>query len=137
MRKLFWTENEVAPPDTIDVSVSKAISTARLAKEPTMTQKDLAQKINETAAVIQSYESAFTPLEPSGSSLTAVIDRRQSCTITTDVSQDGASFGRQAEREGHWCVTLALAFVIQLIPDFRTGSPLAPKGSKDKEPAKK
>lgn len=49
--------SEVAPPETIDRELGKVISQARLGKEPSMTQKDLGQKINETATVIQSYEN--------------------------------------------------------------------------------
>ncbi|KAH7107780.1 ylMBF1 [Auriculariales sp. MPI-PUGE-AT-0066] len=48
-------ENEVAPPPKIAPSVGKAISTARL--ELKLTQKDLAQKINEKPSVLQDYES--------------------------------------------------------------------------------
>jgi len=50
-------ENEVAPPPKIDVNVGKAMSKARLAKEPAMTQKDLATKVNEKPSVINDYES--------------------------------------------------------------------------------
>lgn len=48
-------ENEVAPPPKIAPTVGKVISQTRLAKE--MTQKDLAQKVNEKPTVIQDYES--------------------------------------------------------------------------------
>jgi putative transcription factor len=48
-------ENEVAPPPKVNASVGKAIQTARMDKE--LTQKDLAQKINEKPSVIQDYES--------------------------------------------------------------------------------
>ncbi|KZV94034.1 MBF1-domain-containing protein [Exidia glandulosa HHB12029] len=48
-------ENEVAPPPKIAPSVGKAISTARAEKQ--LTQKDLAQKINEKPSVLQDYES--------------------------------------------------------------------------------
>jgi len=50
-------ENEVAPPPKIDQSVGKAMSKARLDKSPTMTQKDLATKVNEKPSVINDYES--------------------------------------------------------------------------------
>lgn len=49
--------SEVAPPETVDRELGKVISTARLSKEPSMTQKELGQKINELATVIQSYEN--------------------------------------------------------------------------------
>ncbi|KAH7927747.1 ylMBF1 [Leucogyrophana mollusca] len=49
-------ENEVAPPAKIAPSVGKAIQTARMDKQ--MTQKDLAQKVNEKPSVIQDYESS-------------------------------------------------------------------------------
>ncbi|THH05733.1 hypothetical protein EW145_g4582 [Phellinidium pouzarii] len=48
-------ENEVAPLAKVLPTVGKAISTARIEKE--MTQKDLAQKVNEKPSVIQDYES--------------------------------------------------------------------------------
>ncbi|KAF8556907.1 ylMBF1 [Imleria badia] len=48
-------ENEVAPPPKVLPSVGKAIQTARADKE--LTQKDLAQKINEKPSVIQDYEA--------------------------------------------------------------------------------
>ncbi|KAI0085444.1 ylMBF1 [Irpex rosettiformis] len=48
-------ENEVAPPPKISASVGKAIQTARQEKE--LSQKDLAQKVNEKPSVISDYES--------------------------------------------------------------------------------
>ncbi|PSR88864.1 hypothetical protein EW026_g3344 [Hermanssonia centrifuga] len=48
-------ENEVAPPSKVAPSVGKAIQTARMEKE--LSQKDLAQKVNEKPSVIQDYES--------------------------------------------------------------------------------
>ncbi|KAF7800267.1 hypothetical protein EIP86_011514 [Pleurotus ostreatoroseus] len=48
-------ENEVAPPPKVLPAVGKAIQTARMEKE--MSQKDLAQKVNEKPSVIQDYES--------------------------------------------------------------------------------
>jgi len=50
-------ENEVAPPPKIDLSVGKAMAQARQAKEPAMSQKDLATKVNEKQSVINDYES--------------------------------------------------------------------------------
>jgi putative transcription factor len=50
-------ENEVAPPPKIDESVGKAMAAARQAKDPKMTQKDLATKVNEKPSVINDYES--------------------------------------------------------------------------------
>ncbi|KAK7204314.1 multi protein bridging factor 1-domain-containing protein [Myxozyma melibiosi] len=47
-------ENEVAPPPKIDLGVGKAISKARL--EKSLTQKDLAVKVNEKANIINDYE---------------------------------------------------------------------------------
>jgi len=49
-------ENEVAPPAKITPTVGKAIQTARMEKQ--LTQKDLAQKVNEKPSVIQDYESS-------------------------------------------------------------------------------
>jgi len=48
-------ENEVAPPPKILPSVGKAIGTARL--DLKLSQKDVAQKINEKPSVLQDYES--------------------------------------------------------------------------------
>ncbi|KAL1919815.1 uncharacterized protein VTP21DRAFT_1746 [Calcarisporiella thermophila] len=47
-------ENEVAPPPKIDISVGRAIQKAR--QEKNLTQKDLAQRINEKANIINDYE---------------------------------------------------------------------------------
>jgi len=41
----------------VDVEVGKAMMAARQAMEPTMTQKDLATKVNEKPSVINDYES--------------------------------------------------------------------------------
>lgn len=48
-------ENEVAPPAKINPGVGKAIQTARMEKE--MSQKELAQKVNEKPQVIADYEA--------------------------------------------------------------------------------
>jgi len=48
-------ENEVAPPSKILPSVGKAMQTARQEKQ--LSQKDVAQKINEKPSVLQDYES--------------------------------------------------------------------------------
>jgi len=48
-------ENEVAPPPKITLTVGRAIQTARLDKN--LSQKDVAQKVNEKPSVIQDYES--------------------------------------------------------------------------------
>jgi len=48
-------ENEVAPPPKISPTVGKAMQAARLDKE--LSQKDVAQKINEKPSVLQDYES--------------------------------------------------------------------------------
>jgi len=48
-------ENEVAPPPKISPTVGKAMQAARLEKE--LSQKDVAQKINEKPSVLQDYES--------------------------------------------------------------------------------
>jgi len=48
-------ENEVAPPAKIPPSVGKAMQAAR--QELQLTQKDVAQKVNEKPSVIQEYES--------------------------------------------------------------------------------
>jgi len=49
-------ENEVAPPAKIAPSVGRAIQDARL--ELKLSQKDVAQKINEKPSIIQDYESS-------------------------------------------------------------------------------
>ncbi|KAF0456447.1 ylMBF1 [Gigaspora margarita] len=51
-------ENEVAPPPKLSLSVGKAIQQARQAKG--LTQKDLGQKINEKANIINDYEMSRT-----------------------------------------------------------------------------
>ncbi|KAH9004966.1 hypothetical protein EDB86DRAFT_3037117 [Lactarius hatsudake] len=48
-------ENEVAPPPKVAPSVGRAIQTARM--ELKLSQKDVAQKINEKPSVLQDYES--------------------------------------------------------------------------------
>jgi len=48
-------ENEVAPPPKIAPCVGRAIQDARLALK--LSQKDIAQRINEKPSVIQDYES--------------------------------------------------------------------------------
>lgn len=48
-------ENEVAPPPKVSLSVGKAIQNARNEKQ--LSQKDVAQKINEKPSVLQDYES--------------------------------------------------------------------------------
>ncbi|KAF9557665.1 MBF1-domain-containing protein [Agrocybe pediades] len=49
-------ENEVAPPPKIAPSVGRAMQAARL--ELKLSQKDVAQKVNEKPSVIQDYESS-------------------------------------------------------------------------------
>ncbi|KAI0057133.1 MBF1-domain-containing protein [Artomyces pyxidatus] len=48
-------ENEVAPPSKIAPSVGRAMQTARM--ELKLSQKDLAQKVNEKPSIMQDYES--------------------------------------------------------------------------------
>ncbi|KAF6765019.1 multi protein bridging factor 1-domain-containing protein [Ephemerocybe angulata] len=48
-------ENEVAPPPKIAPSVGRAIQNGRQDKQ--LSQKDLAQRINEKPSVLQDYES--------------------------------------------------------------------------------
>ena len=48
-------ENEVAPPSKVLPSVGRAMQTAR--QELQLSQKDVAQKVNEKPSVIQDYES--------------------------------------------------------------------------------
>ncbi|CAG8549475.1 15951_t:CDS:2 [Funneliformis caledonium] len=55
-------ENEVAPPPKISLSVGKAIQQARQAKG--LTQKELGQKINEKANIINDYEMSRTIPNP-------------------------------------------------------------------------
>ncbi|KAJ9096781.1 hypothetical protein QFC22_005959 [Naganishia vaughanmartiniae] len=54
-------ENEVKPPETVSKSVGQAISNARQEKKDaagkSMSQKDLATKINEKPQIIADYES--------------------------------------------------------------------------------
>ncbi|KAJ7756774.1 ylMBF1 [Mycena maculata] len=49
-------ENEVAPPAKIAPSVGRAIQDARM--ELKLSQKDVAQKINEKPSILQDYESS-------------------------------------------------------------------------------
>jgi len=55
-------ENEVAPPPKIAPTVGRAIQTARMDKK--LSQKDLAQKVNEKPSVIQDYESSKATPNP-------------------------------------------------------------------------
>ncbi|KAI1790768.1 ylMBF1 [Ganoderma leucocontextum] len=48
-------ENEVAPPSKIPPAVGKAMQTARMEKQ--LSQKDVAQKINEKPSILQDYEA--------------------------------------------------------------------------------
>ncbi|KAI0306743.1 multi protein bridging factor 1-domain-containing protein [Multifurca ochricompacta] len=48
-------ENEVAPPTKVAPSVGRAMQTARM--DLKLSQKDVAQKINEKPSVLQDYES--------------------------------------------------------------------------------
>jgi putative transcription factor len=48
-------DNEVAPPPKVSPSVGKAMMSARQEKQ--LSQKDVAQKINEKPSVLQDYES--------------------------------------------------------------------------------
>ncbi|KAI0721508.1 ylMBF1 [Cerioporus squamosus] len=48
-------ENEVAPPPKISPTVGKAMQAARM--EKSLSQKDVAQKINEKPSVLQDYEA--------------------------------------------------------------------------------
>jgi len=48
-------ENAVAPPQKISLTVGKAMQTARMEKQ--LSQKDVAQKINEKPSILQDYES--------------------------------------------------------------------------------
>ncbi|CAO3594492.1 unnamed protein product [Absidia cylindrospora] len=48
-------DNEVAPPPKVDISVGKALQKGR--QDKGMTQKDLAQTINEKPQVVNEYEA--------------------------------------------------------------------------------
>ncbi|KAG0170026.1 multiprotein-bridging factor 1 [Apophysomyces sp. BC1034] len=48
-------DNDVAPPPKVDVSVGKALQKGR--QDKGLTQKDLAQQINEKPQVVNEYES--------------------------------------------------------------------------------
>ncbi|EJF62449.1 ylMBF1 [Dichomitus squalens] len=48
-------ENEVAPPPKINPAVGKAMQAARMEKQ--LSQKDVAQKINEKPSILQDYEA--------------------------------------------------------------------------------
>ncbi|KAK6332551.1 multiprotein-bridging factor 1 [Orbilia blumenaviensis] len=50
-------EDDVGKIAKVSVDVGKAMAAARQAKEPKMSQKDLATKINEKPSVINDYES--------------------------------------------------------------------------------
>ncbi|KAI0256513.1 MBF1-domain-containing protein [Lactifluus subvellereus] len=55
-------ENEVAPPPKVAPSVGRAMQTARMELE--LSQKDVAQKINERQSVLQDYESGKATPNP-------------------------------------------------------------------------
>jgi putative transcription factor len=55
-------ENEVAPPPKVNASVGKAMQTARLAMQ--MSQKDLANKVNEKQSVLADIESGKAIANP-------------------------------------------------------------------------
>jgi len=55
-------ENEVAPPPKISLSVGRAIQDGRQAAG--LSQKELAQKINEKPSVLQDYESSKATPNP-------------------------------------------------------------------------
>ncbi|KIY43696.1 MBF1-domain-containing protein [Fistulina hepatica ATCC 64428] len=49
-------ENEVAPPSKVPPSVGRAMQTARM--DLKLSQRDVAQKVNEKPSVIQDYEAS-------------------------------------------------------------------------------
>jgi putative transcription factor len=55
-------ENEVAPPPRVNPAVGKAMQAARMALS--MSQKDLAVKINEKQSVLQDIESGRATANP-------------------------------------------------------------------------
>ncbi|KZV61711.1 MBF1-domain-containing protein [Peniophora sp. CONT] len=55
-------ENEVAPPPKISADVGRAMMAARM--ELKLSQKDVAQKINEKPSVLQDYESGRATPNP-------------------------------------------------------------------------
>ncbi|KIM32187.1 hypothetical protein M408DRAFT_326835 [Serendipita vermifera MAFF 305830] len=55
-------DNEVAPPPKVNPSVGKAMQTARLALS--MSQKDLAVKVNEKQSVLQDIENGRATANP-------------------------------------------------------------------------
>lgn len=48
---------DIVKPKTVGTAVGQAISQRRAAMTPKLTQKDLANKVNTQASVIQSYEN--------------------------------------------------------------------------------
>ncbi|VDC07174.1 unnamed protein product [Peniophora sp. CBMAI 1063] len=55
-------ENEVAPPPKVSADVGRAMMAARM--ELKLTQKDVAQKVNEKPSVIQDFESGRATPNP-------------------------------------------------------------------------
>jgi len=79
-------ENEVAPPPKIAPSVGRVIQVARLALK--LSQKEVAQKINEKPSVIQDYESSKAIPNPQ---ILAKLER------TLGVKLRGADIGKKLE----------------------------------------
>ncbi|KAF7778875.1 transcriptional regulator family: Helix-turn-helix [Agaricus bisporus var. burnettii] len=79
-------ENEVAPPPKVSPSVGRAIQTAR--QELQLSQKELAQKINEKPSVLQDYESGKAVPNPQ---ILGKLER------TLKVKLRGADIGKKLE----------------------------------------
>jgi len=81
-------ENEVAPPSKIPPSVGKAMQTARM--ELKLSQKDVAQKVNEKPSVIQDYEAGKAVPNPQ---ILGKLER------TLGVKLRGSDIGKKLERK--------------------------------------
>ena len=72
-------ENEVAPPPKVPPTVGKTISQKR--QEKSLTQKDLATKINEKPQVVQEYESGKAVPNPQILAPTTTSQRKDKTSV--------------------------------------------------------